>query len=121
VDREEDEVAAFETTGETHLSADPDGTWLKKGRKSYFDYKAFVTTDSTHGASPSRYTGAVENSNRRMRRELPRNTDLRALTQEEFDEIILNHNLKPRKGLNWMSPLESFNENINLQNVAFQA
>ena len=50
VDREEDEVAAFETTGETHLSVDPDATWLKKGRKSYFGYKAFVTTDSTHGA-----------------------------------------------------------------------
>jgi IS5 family transposase len=55
VDREEDEVAAFETTGETHLSVDPDATWLKKGSKSYFGYKAFVTTDSTHGAIPSRF------------------------------------------------------------------
>jgi len=64
---------------------------------------------------------ALENSNRWLRRELPRNTDLHALTQEEFDEIILNHNLKPRKCLNWMSPLEAFHKNINLQTVALQA
>jgi IS30 family transposase len=61
--------------------------------------------------------GAVENSNRWLRRELPRNTDLHALTQEEFDESILNYNLKPRKCRNWMTPLEAFNENINRQTV----
>ena len=48
VDREE-ETTIFEVTGE-HLSADPDATWLKKGKRSYFGYKGFVTTDSTRGA-----------------------------------------------------------------------
>jgi IS5 family transposase len=50
VDRAEGETPTFEVTGEEKLSVDPDATWLKKGNKSYFGYKGFVTTDSTHGA-----------------------------------------------------------------------
>lgn len=60
--------------------------------------------------------GGVENSNGRLRRDLPRKTDLNTLTQENIDDIILNHNLTPRKNLAWLTPLEAFNK--NLHNVA---
>lgn len=60
--------------------------------------------------------GGVENSNGRLRRDLPRKTDLNTLTQEDLDDIILNHNLTPRKNLGWLSPLEAFKN--NLHNVA---
>ena len=39
--------------------------------------------------------GAVENTNGRLRRDLPRKTNLFALSQEDFDQIILTCNSKP--------------------------
>jgi len=57
--------------------------------------------------------GGVENSNGRLRRDLPRSTDIWKLDQEDFDEIIDNHNLTPRKMLNWHTPLEVFYENLH--------
>lgn len=63
----------------------------------------------------------VENSNSWLRGDLTRKTDLYKVTQEEFDEIILNHNLKPIKCLHWMSPLQAFNQNLNDQRVALHA
>src|SRR4051794_10799102 len=41
--------------------------------------------------------GAVENANGRLRRDLPRDLDLDALGDAELQEIILSHNLTPRK------------------------
>jgi transposase, IS30 family len=35
--------------------------------------------------------GGVENSNGRLRRDLPRNTDIKNMSKEEFDEVILNY------------------------------
>ena len=52
--------------------------------------------------------GGIENTNGRLRRDLPRSTDLKGLTQESFDEIIDNYNQTPRKCLNWLTPLEAF-------------
>lgn len=60
--------------------------------------------------------GGVENTNGRLRRDLPRTTDLHALSEDEFNEVIFNHNTKPRKCLGWKTPLEVFNK--NLHNVA---
>ena len=57
--------------------------------------------------------GAVENSNGRLRRDLPRKTDLNTLTQEDIDDILLNHNLTPRKNLNWLTPFEVFKNNLH--------
>lgn len=62
--------------------------------------------------------GSVENTNGRLRRDLPRQTDVHALSEDEFDEIIFNHNTKPRKRLAWKTPLEVFKQ--NLYNVALQ-
>ena len=48
VDREEGSDAEV-VMGETKLSCDPDARWLKKGKKSYFGYKAFIATDEVNG------------------------------------------------------------------------
>lgn len=62
--------------------------------------------------------GGVENSNGRLRRDLPRNTNIQALSQDDFDENIHNYNTTPRKCLNWLTPLEAFTKNLN--HVALQ-
>ncbi len=51
--------------------------------------------------------GAVENANGRLRRDLPRDLDLDALGEAELQEIILSHNLTPRKCLGFLTPLQA--------------
>lgn len=51
--------------------------------------------------------GAVENANGRLRRDLPRDLDLDALTDAELQEIVLTHNLTPRKCLGFLTPLQA--------------
>lgn len=62
--------------------------------------------------------GGVENTNGRLRRDMPRSTDIHQLSQEDFDENILNYNTTPRKSLGWLTPLEAFKK--NLHRVALQ-
>jgi IS30 family transposase len=38
--------------------------------------------------------------NGRFRRDLPRSTNLKALPDAELEQIVLNHNMTPRKCLN---------------------
>ena len=57
--------------------------------------------------------GGGENTNGRLRRDLPRKTDVKNMQQEDFDEIIDNYNTTPRKSLGWRTPLEAFNKNLN--------
>jgi IS30 family transposase len=57
--------------------------------------------------------GGVENTNGRLRRDLPRKTDIKNMSKEEFDEVILNYNMTPRKSLGWLTPLEAFNKNLH--------
>jgi IS30 family transposase len=49
--------------------------------------------------------GAVENASGRLRRDLPR--DLDALGDAELQEIVLSHNLTPRKCLGFLTPLQA--------------
>src|SRR3954470_2464301 len=51
--------------------------------------------------------GAVENANGRLRRDLPRDLDLDALGDADLQEIILTHNLTPRKCLGFLTPLQA--------------
>ena len=51
--------------------------------------------------------GGIENQNGRFRRDLPRKTDLLSLDDHEFEQIILSHNLTPRKVLDGLSPIET--------------
>jgi len=62
--------------------------------------------------------GGIENTNNRLTRELTRKTDAKKISKDDYQEIILNHNLTPRKSLNWLTPLEAFTQNIHL--VALQ-
>lgn len=63
--------------------------------------------------------GGVENTNGRLRCDMPRKTDIRRITREDFDENILNYNTTPRKTLGWLTPQEAFNN--NLRRVALRA
>lgn len=57
--------------------------------------------------------GGVENTNGRLRRDLPRNTNIKVMNQEDFDENIDNYNSTPRKSLKWLTPFEEFIKNLN--------
>jgi len=48
-DRNEEEEAKNISCGDERLSADPDAKWLKKGKHSYFGYKAFIVSDAEDG------------------------------------------------------------------------
>ncbi len=52
--------------------------------------------------------GGVENANGRLRRWLPRRTDLDTMTDEDIQEIAMTLNLTPRKCLGFRSPIEAF-------------
>jgi len=56
--------------------------------------------------------GGVENTNGRLRRDLPRNTNIKTINQEDFDENIDNYNSTPRKSLKCLTPLQAFNKNL---------
>src|SRR4051812_20232927 len=51
--------------------------------------------------------GAVESANGRLRRDLPRDLDLDALSDAEPQGIVLSHNLRPRKCLGCLTPLQA--------------
>ena len=63
--------------------------------------------------------GGVENTNGRLRRDLPRKTNVKTMRKEDFDEVIENYNLTPRKKLGWRTPAQVFNQ--NLQKCALQS
>jgi len=52
--------------------------------------------------------GGVENMNGRIRRWLPRGTDLDAFAEADIQEIAMTLNLTPRKCLGYRTPLEAF-------------
>jgi len=52
--------------------------------------------------------GGVENAIGRMRRTLPRKTDLAALSNKRFTELVRAYNNTPRKCLGFLSPAEVF-------------
>jgi IS30 family transposase len=52
--------------------------------------------------------GGVENANGRIRRWLPRGTDLDEISEQDIQEIAMTINLTPRKCLSYRSPVEAF-------------
>ena len=79
-------------------------TWLKEiGLPSYFcdPYASWQK-------------GGIENTNGRLRRDLPRNSNIHTMPSEDFDETIDNYNSTPRKSLGWLTPTEAFNKNLRL-------
>lgn len=62
--------------------------------------------------------GGIENQNGRLRRDLPRKTDLLAIDDFEFEQIILSHNMSPRKVLDGLSPIELLAKHLG-KNIIF--
>ena len=52
--------------------------------------------------------GGIENANGRIRRWLPRGTDLDEISEDDIQEIAMTINLTPRKCLGYRSPVEAF-------------
>lgn len=52
--------------------------------------------------------GSIENTNGRLRRPLPRRTDLAALPDAAIADAVARLNRTPRKCLGWRTPLEAF-------------
>ena len=52
--------------------------------------------------------GGIENANGRIRRWLPRGTDLDEISEVDIQEIAMTINLTPRKCLGYRSPVEAF-------------
>ena len=52
--------------------------------------------------------GGIENAIGRMRRFIPRKTDLATLSTRRFRRLIAAYNNTPRKCLDWRSPAELF-------------
>jgi len=58
--------------------------------------------------------GSIENSNGRLRRELPRRTRLADCTDADIDDVVWNLNSTPRKCLGYKTPLEAFALNLGV-------
>ena len=56
--------------------------------------------------------GGIENAIGRMRRFLPRKTDLAQIDQTHFLTLIAAYNNTPRKCLDWKTPAEAFSEHL---------
>jgi IS30 family transposase len=56
--------------------------------------------------------GGIENAIGRMRRFLPRKTDLASLDQASLLNLIAIYNNTPRKCLDWMTPAEAFSNHL---------
>ena len=56
--------------------------------------------------------GGVENAIGRLRRTLPRKTDLAALPEERFNQLVQTYNNTPRKCLGYRTPAESFMDQV---------
>ncbi|SDO01878.1 IS30 family transposase, partial [Ensifer sp. YR511] len=52
--------------------------------------------------------GAVENTNKRIRRFMPSDTDLSAVSQEQLVALVHHLNALPRKCLGYRTPAEVF-------------
>ena len=51
--------------------------------------------------------GGVENANGRLRRWLPRQTNIDNLSDEDLQEIVMTYNLTPRKCLGYLTPIQA--------------
>ncbi len=62
---------------------------------------------------PSWQKGGIENMNGRLRRDLPRSTNTKNMTDQELEQITLNYNMTLRKCLGGLSPIEALAKYMN--------
>ncbi len=58
--------------------------------------------------------GAVENINGRLRRDLPKKIDIDRLSDHDLQDILLMHNLTPRKCLRFKTPAQALLQQLGL-------
>ncbi len=78
----------------------------------HFALKAIGT--STYFCDPHApwQKGGIENAIGRMRRTLPRKTDLATLANDRFLDLLALYNATPRKCLDWKTPAEAFSTHL---------
>jgi transposase, IS30 family len=64
--------------------------------------------------------GGVENTIGRLRRFLPRHTDVKAMSHQAIAKLVSQHNQTPRKCLGYLTPNEAFDRHIRGSTVALQ-
>jgi transposase, IS30 family len=85
------------------------------GTEFSFHYRLTDTLDmKTYFCDPHApwQKGGIENAIGRMRKILPRKTDLATISQEKLYDLVRNYNHTPRKCLDFKSPAEVFLSNM---------
>ena len=92
-------------------------TTLDNGRENHLHMKLYGLGMRTYFADPyaSWQRGTNENTNGLLRRYLPKKTSFTNLTQEELDDIVWEINNKPRKVLQYKTPVEILSGAIQLR------
>ena len=87
-------------------------TTLDNGRENHLHMKLRNLNMKTYFADPysSWQRGTNEFHNGLIRRYLPKGTDFSTITQEDLDDIVWEINNRPRKVLEYATPLEVFNQ-----------
>lgn len=65
--------------------------------------------------------GTNENTNGLIRDYFPKKTDFTVISQEQLSEVEYQLNTRPRKRLNWLTPLEAFSKELNQFNITIKA
>lgn len=65
--------------------------------------------------------GTNENTNGLIRDFFPKKTDFTQVSQEQLNEVEYLLNTRPRKRLNWFTPLEVFSKELNCFNITINA
>lgn len=84
------------------------------GKEFALHYQIKIPTFFCDRASPWQ-KGSVENMNGLLRRYIPFSLNHKLITQEYLDEIALIMNNRPRKKLDFLTPLEVFMENSKIE------
>lgn len=87
-------------------------TTLDNGRENHLHFKLQDLRMKTYFADPypSWQRGTNEYHNGLLRRYFPKGTDFSQVTQGEIDEVVWEINNRPRKVLQYQTPLEVFNQ-----------
>ena len=92
-------------------------TTLDNGRENHLHMRLHTLGMQTYFADPyaSWQRGTNENTNGLLRRYLPKKTSFTNLTQEELDDIVWEINNRPRKVLQYKTPVEILRGAIQLR------
>ena len=87
-------------------------TTLDNGKETHLHFELKKLNMDTYHADPysSWQRGTNEYHNGLLRRYFPKGTDFATVTQDELDEVVWEINNRPRKVLQYQTPLEVFNQ-----------